>query len=182
MDVRNVWRTDARVRGTEESTPDEPASAIRAYSLVPKAPSKGACSQLCGCDGLGVWPRCASGASKLRFVTFVSTRLEVLTRASVSTFGFNGSHRASRSASAVPEMAAVRRSALKERSAITALSESCTKRCSNVTGGATRLSRACLSASRGAAISPSGVCTSTTCRVTLQRPLNGGGKAMSGGP
>jgi len=152
----------ARIVGTEESTPDEPASAIRAYSLVPKAPSK--------------------GASKLRFVTFVSTRLEVLTRASVSTFGFNGSHRASRSASAIPEMAAVRRSALKERSAITALSESCTKRCSNVTGGATRLSRACLSASRGAAISPSGVCTSTTCRVTLQRPLNGGGKAMSGGP
>jgi len=151
-----------RVGGTEESTPDEPASAIRAYSLVPKAPSK--------------------GASKLRFVTFVSTRLDVLTRASVSTFGFDGSHRASRSASAVPEMAAVRRSALKERSAITALSESCTKRCSNVTGGATRLSRACLSASRGAAVSPSGVCTSTTCRVTLQRPLNGGGKAMSGGP
>ena len=94
---------------------DEPASAMRAYSLVPKAPSKGACSQLCGCDELGVWPRCASGASKLRFVTFVSTRLEVLTRASVSTFGFDGSHRASRSASASPRAACSTRTSSSRR-------------------------------------------------------------------
>ena len=45
-----------------------------------------------------------------------------------------------------------------------------------------RLLRACANAAAGAADSPSGVCTSTTCRVTFHRPRNEAGYAMSGGP